>query len=71
MAYCLIADIESFSNLWMLVLKLNPISHERFPSFCRSEEFHKGKVDIPETRNTAEGSARRNIGRKHDHEHNK
>jgi len=33
---------------------------------CR-EEFHKGKSPIPETR-TEEGSAKRNIARKHDHD---
>eukprot|EP00428_Durinskia_dybowskii_P031673 CAMPEP_0170237944 /NCGR_PEP_ID=MMETSP0116_2-20130129/18726_1 /TAXON_ID=400756 /ORGANISM="Durinskia baltica, Strain CSIRO CS-38" /LENGTH=115 /DNA_ID=CAMNT_0010488755 /DNA_START=83 /DNA_END=429 /DNA_ORIENTATION=+ len=33
----------------------------------KEEEFHKGKSPIPETR-TEEGSAKRNIARKHDHD---
>lgn len=37
-----------------------------FVSYYR-EEFHKGKSPVPETR-TEEGSAKRNIARKHDHD---
>ena len=29
------------------------------------EDHHKGKADVPETRGTEEGSAKRNIVRKH------
>lgn len=32
---------------------------------CR-DEFHKGKVPVPETKVGEEGSAKRNIQRKHD-----
>ena len=37
---------------------------------CR-EEHHKGKSAIPETQGTEEGSAKRNIARKHDHDPNR
>jgi hypothetical protein len=33
-----------------------------------SEEFHKGKLDIPDTKVGEEGSSKRNIQRKHDHD---
>lgn len=35
------------------------------------EEHHKGKSDIPETRTGEEGTAKRNIQRKHDHDPNR
>ena len=31
-------------------------------------DYHKGKSGVPDTRNTEDGSARRNIARKHDHD---
>jgi len=37
----------------------------------KQDEFHKGKSPIPETRVGEEGSASRNIQRKHDHDPNK
>jgi hypothetical protein len=33
-----------------------------------SEEHHKGKAPVPETKNCEDGSAKRNIQRKHDHD---
>ena len=36
-----------------------------------SDEFHKGKTAVPETKIGEEGSAKRNIQRKHDHESNR
>jgi hypothetical protein len=38
--------------------------------YCRDEahEHKKGHNNIPETKNTEEGSAKRNITRKHDHD---
>ena len=39
---------------------------------CRyREEHHKGKVAVPESTGTAEGSASRNIQRKHDNDPSK
>jgi hypothetical protein len=35
------------------------------------EEHHKGKTEIPETKTGEEGSAKRNIQRKHDHDPNR
>lgn len=35
------------------------------------DELHKGKSDIPETRIGEEGTAKRNIQRKHDHDPNR
>ncbi|GAX20233.1 hypothetical protein FisN_15Lh287 [Fistulifera solaris] len=37
----------------------------------KEEEHHKGKLDIPETVVGEEGSAKRNIQRKHDHDPNR
>ena len=33
-----------------------------------SDEFHKGKTAIPDTKGVEEGSTKRNIQRKHDHD---
>jgi hypothetical protein len=35
--------------------------------FLGRDDFHKGKILIPETRIGEEGTAKRNIQRKHDH----
>jgi hypothetical protein len=35
------------------------------------DEHHKGKSAVPETQGTEEGSAKRNIARKHDHDPNR
>jgi hypothetical protein len=37
-------------------------------NILRSEEYHKGNVTVPETKIGEEGSAKRNIQRKHDHD---
>lgn len=52
--------------------KLNPCDIIRHATMSKRknnrEEFHKGKMEIPETRVGEEGTAKRNIMRKHDHE---
>eukprot|EP00339_Tiarina_fusa_P017552 CAMPEP_0117020342 /NCGR_PEP_ID=MMETSP0472-20121206/15481_1 /TAXON_ID=693140 ORGANISM="Tiarina fusus, Strain LIS" /NCGR_SAMPLE_ID=MMETSP0472 /ASSEMBLY_ACC=CAM_ASM_000603 /LENGTH=65 /DNA_ID=CAMNT_0004725533 /DNA_START=59 /DNA_END=256 /DNA_ORIENTATION=+ len=37
----------------------------------KQDDHHKGKDAIPETKGTEEGSAKRNIARKHDHDPNR
>jgi hypothetical protein len=51
---------RSFSHPLLALLLL--------PSIFDSEEFHKGKTSVPETRGVAEGSTKRNIQRKHSHD---
>jgi hypothetical protein len=41
-----------------------PSSH----ALTNSEEFHKGKINVPETRGVEEGSTKRNIQRKNSHD---
>jgi hypothetical protein len=48
--------------------RLTPIL---FSSVVGREEHHKGKVAVPETKTGEEGSAKRNIQRKHDHDPNR
>ena len=40
-------------------------------SYPASDEFHKGKTAVPETKTGEEGSAKRNIQRKNDHDSNR
>ena len=61
-------DLNSMSSTSHLIIHLSR-SLALYFSFhgYKRDEFHKGKMAVPETR-TEEGSARRNIARKHDHD---
>jgi hypothetical protein len=73
----------AFSKIWLLMSSSRhnaPIIDGNTPGISLThilsifrlqpsrDEYNKGKIGIPETQGTADGSAKRNITRKHDHD---